>query len=162
MHTFVEQALRGRQQRPRDNHDRRGAVPRLNVLRIRQVHHLHAAVRVRPAADSRRRLGSNHLRGGVLHFHALDNGGAVIRDDDVAAGRDDLRQARLLAKHHRAAAAEGSGGRTILSMPFGPRLVRTASAMARAAVMLLCLTVLPRVFCSLLSLDTAASAMELR
>eukprot|EP01045_Picozoa_sp_COSAG04_P027806 COSAG04_NODE_4148_length_2268_cov_2.035912_5_plen_146_part_01 len=50
--------------------------------------------------------------------------------------------------------------RTILSMPFGPRLVRTASAMARAAVMLLCLTVLPRVFCSLLSLDTAASAMR--
>ena len=62
----------------------------------------------------------------------------------------------------RASSAEGSGRRTILSMPFGPRLVRTASAMARAAVMLLCLTVLPRVFCSLLSLDTAASAMGLR
>ena len=32
MHTFVEQALRSRQQRPRDDHDRRGAIPRLNVL----------------------------------------------------------------------------------------------------------------------------------
>ena len=104
------------------------------------------------------RLGSNHLRGGVLHFHALDDGGTVIRDDDVAAGRDDLRQARMLA----AELCKRSGRRTILSMPFGPRLVRTASAMARAAVMLLCLTVLPRVFCSLLSLDTAASAMNLR
>ena len=116
-------------------------------------------MRVRPAADSRRRLGSNHLRGGVLHFHALDDGGAVVRDDDVAAGRDDLRQARML---QRRSAALQCPARTILSMPFGPRLVRTASAMARAAVMLLCLTVLPRVFCSLLSLDTAASAMGSR
>ena len=98
----------------------------------------------------------------MLHFHALDDGGAVVRDDDVAAGRDDLRQARMLQSSQRGCSAEGSGGRTILSMPFGPRLVRTASAIARAAVMLLCLTVLPRVFCSLLSLDTAASAMELR
>ena len=98
MHTFVEQALRSRQQRPRDDHDRRGAVPRLNVLRIRQVHHLHAARYVLGLAGGlAASLGSNHLRGGVLHFHALDDGGTVIRDDDVAAGRDDLRQARILA-----------------------------------------------------------------
>eukprot|EP01052_Picozoa_sp_SAG31_P008674 SAG31_NODE_441_length_15661_cov_17.905423_17_plen_136_part_00 len=46
---------------------------------------------------------------------------------------------------------------TVLTMPFGPRLVRTASAIARAAVMFDWRTDLPRVFCSLDSLDAMAS-----
>lgn len=86
----------------------------------------------------------------MLNLHALDDRGAVVGDDDVSAGAYDLRRKVSVSSELHGGGHHCANALTILSMPFGPRLVRTASAIARAAVMLLCRTVLPRVFCSLL------------
>lgn len=96
-----------------------------------------------------------HLCCGMLDLHALYDRRAIVGDDHVPTCRYDLPhhndpRERASFLHGRAWLVVPVRGLTILSIPFGPKLVRTASAMARAAVMLLWRTVRPRVFCSLL------------
>ena len=73
-------------------------------------------------------------------------------------GRVGGRNGRRCAQRGGRGLTSFCGEMIILSMPFGPRLVRTASATARAAVMFDWRTDLPRVFCSLFSLDAMSKA----
>ena len=54
-------------------------------------------------------------------FHLLEDGGAIVGDEDLAFGVLDLKACYFELRKY---------GLTILSMPRGPRLVRTTSATA--------------------------------
>jgi hypothetical protein len=86
---------------------------------------------------------NKHLCSGVHDSHLVQDGRAVVGDDHLAIGRRNLRAhssaclaACRIAQRVTRVSHAGIRQRTILSMPRGPRLVRTASATALAASML--------------------------
>ena len=86
-----------------------------------------------------------HLSGRLRDGHLLKNRGPIVRDDHLPVGRCNLIGASWMVRCYETRLKQINKSsrvhaRTILSMPRGPREVRTASATAFAASMFVVLT----------------------
>jgi hypothetical protein len=116
--TLRQELLRRPQQRARKDHHARCPVSRLDILRLRELHQLQVS-----AERSGQGQPTDHSRRRVENRHVLEDRRTVVCNDHLARARRDLSAQLWLLVQARPCRSI----LTILSIPFGPKLVRTAS-----------------------------------
>jgi hypothetical protein len=90
-----QQLLNLRQETARHNNNRGRAITSLNILRLRQLDKLETHTGEWRYTESQTSVeNTNHLAGGVLNVHLLQDGGTVVGDCDVTSRCDDLHHPR--------------------------------------------------------------------